>query len=189
MNNTIENNRISKVRDLISMGLDSWVKAGEIIVEMLDHEGLTLADISEAIGTPVGILSRFEQLGRKNMMPRLLIANYPASRNLQALPYSEQSRLIDGSVEVLTADGDDKINILTKNLTTKQCQQVFSSKEVRDIPSQRAWVESRRRRSKDKIIISGMPYHIKNGEVIFEKGCSMKASQLVNILAQLTTKK
>jgi len=189
MINKIKNIEITEISNLIAAGLNSWLSAGELIVTILDQEGKTLADISELVDMPVGILSRFEQLGRRNLIPKLLIANYPASKNLQALPYSEQKRLIDGSVEVLTADGDDKINISIKNLTLKQCQQVFSSKEVRDIPSQRAWIESRRRRSKDKVVTSGMPYHIKNGEVIFDQGCSMKASQLVNILAELTSKR
>jgi hypothetical protein len=179
----------SQIASLINSGMESWIKAGEILVEMLDVDGLDLNAISQETGIAVGILGRFEQLGRKQMLPDLLIAKYPASQHIARLPYSEQERLTTESVEVLTADGKDKVLVAAKNLTPQQCRQVFSQSEVRDLAGQRAWIESAKRKTQSAAVESGMTYHIEKGYVVFDRGCTMKASQLLNILAQLTSNK
>ena len=150
---------------------------------------MTIHDVSEAIDIQPGVLSRFEQLGRKQLMPELLISSYPASKHIQKLPYSEQKRVMDASVDVLTSDSGDKLKISTKNLTPSQCRQVFALNSVRDIAGQRAWIESNKVKTATKTTVEEMPYHIERDQVYFSKGCSMKAGQLVNILAQLTPKK
>ena len=117
------------------------------------------------------------------------MASYPASKCIQKLPYSEQKRVLGNSVEVLMPDNGDKLNISTKNLTSSQCRQVFSPNSVRDLAGQKAWVESNNAKNVTREVVSEMPYHIDRNQVFFDKGCSMKASQLINILAQLTPKK
>ena len=187
--NTIIESKAQKIALLITAGIESWVKAGEILVDILDNDQVELDEVSERTGVPIGVLGRFEQLGRKQLLPDLLIADYPASRYMQCLPYSEQGRLTRESVEVLTSDGSDKILVSSRNLTANQCRQVFSKHEVRDLAGQRAWVESTKRKAVTKTIEAGMTYHIERGQVIFDKGCAMKAGQLLNILAQLTPSK
>ena len=179
----------SELSELIASGIECWVKAGKILVEMLDSGETNLADVSEKTGLTPGVLSRFEQLGRNQLVPELLIANYPASKYIQKLPYSEQKRLIDDSIEVLASDQGDKLNVMPKNLTTSQCKQVFTSNSVRDLGGQRAWVESRKQKKSESVTITEMPYHISGSKVFFDQGCTMKASQLISILAQLTPKK
>jgi len=186
-NTKLEANKIDEFKELITVGIQSWVKAGELIVQILDNCEASLHEISDQTCLSIGILSRFEQLGRKQIIPELLIAEYPASSKLIKLPYSEQSRLINGTVEVLTNNGES-LFIDSKNLTPSQCKQVFSGSTIRDLPAQRAWIESNKRKSSMNNIVNEMPYSISGKEVIFEKGCRMKASQLLNILAQLTPK-
>ena len=181
--------QIEQLAELFQQGMNAWAKAGELLVDMLDNSGLTLGEISTQTGLPARILGRFEQLGRKQLLPSLLIADYPASRYMSRLTYSEQERLTTESIEVLTADGTDKVLIATKNLTPDQCRQVFTSDDVRDLPAQRAWVESLKRKTQTRVIDAGMPYHIDRGQVVFDRACTMKASQLLNILAQLTPSK
>ena len=178
----------AELANLINQGMSCWVKAGEILVGMLDNENMTIEQVGDITDIQSSILTRFEQLGRKQLVPKLLVASYPAARSLQKLPYSEQTRLIDSSVEVLTSDGD-KLNISIKNLTPSQCRQVFGQSSVRDVAGQRAWVESRKVKKSHNEVVEEMPYHIERNSVYFSKGCSMKAGQLVNILAQLTSKK
>lgn len=187
--NNITETKSQKIALLITSGIESWVKAGEILVDMLDNDQVELDQIAQGTGVPAGILGRFEQLGRKQLLPDLLIADYPASKYMQCLPYSEQVRLTKESIEVLTSDGLDKILISSKNLTSNQCRQVFAKHEVRELAGQKAWVESSRRKAATKTVEAGMTYHIEKGQVIFDKGCAMKASQLLNILAQLTPSK
>lgn len=186
---TAQKRQIEQLTELFQQGINAWTQAGEILVDMLDNGKLTLGEIATETGLPSRILGRFEQLGRKQLLPALLIADYPASRYMSNLTYSEQERLTNESIEVLTADGADKVLIATKNLTPDQCRQVFSSNEVRSLPAQRAWVESSKRKTQTRIIDAGMPYHIDRGQVVFDRACVMKASQLLNILAQLTPSK
>lgn len=186
---TSQKQKINQISTLITQGIESWVKAGEILVEILDSQETRIQEISIEIGIPVGILGKFEMLGRKQIVPNLLIADYPASRYMQRLPYSEQERLEGESIELLASDGKDKILISPKNLTPSQCKQAFSSRAVRDLGEQRAWIESCKMKSKIDVVESGMSYHIEKGQVIFDRGCVMKASQLLSILAQLTQSK
>jgi len=185
MTNTLKTNKQEELKDLITTGIKCWKSAGLILVELLDTQDLCLDEIAEETGLTTRLLSRFEQLGRDQLIPELLIADFHASKNLQRLPYSEQRRLIEGTVEVLASDQGDKLLILTKNLTSQQCKQVFTSTTVRDLGAQRAWVESQKQKRSETVTISDMPYHISKKEVFFDKGCKMNANQLISILAQI----
>ena len=179
------NKLIKDIADLIAEGIQAWTIAGEHLVEILDNSNKTIFEVANSLDMDPNILARFEQLGRRQLVPQLLMDNYPASKHIQKLTFSMQEELVGGSVEVLAADNNDKLLIATKNLTPQQCKQVFTKNGVRDLAAQRAFIESNRRQKKDVVVVSENPYRINKKEVIFERGCKLKASQLINILAQI----
>ena len=190
MTKTIDKTKIEKLASLINDGIESWKAAGVIVVELLDG-GMSLQEIAdECPELNKDIISRFEQIGRNQVMPRLLIASFPAAKHIMKLPYSEQTRLMDGRVEVIVAvtdKGVDTLNIATRDLTNEQCKQVFGKSAVRDIAGQRAWMESERRKtSLNRVdLVHDMPYHIVGKHVVFRSSCKLSASDIIRILVQI----
>ena len=192
MNTQIEapNNLIQEFVSLINKGIECWAKAGEVVVELIDKEGYSVHSISrESKYLTEEIVGRFEQLGRKQIIPNLLISDFPASKHLFRFPYSEQKRLINGQVELLVISdkGNETLLVNTENLTVQQCKQVFDRTAVRSIGAQRAYMESRKEDYRvSSVIVDEDPiYKVKGKRVIFNKPCEMTARQLAQILAEI----
>lgn len=183
---TYENNLVSELVTLIARGIECWQKAGEIVVRLIDDQNQTIEQIAESSEfLTEDIVSRFEQLGRKQLAPGLLIADYPAARCLVKLPYSEQERLLSGSVELLL-DGGDTLNVSTKNLTPYQCRQVFDRKYIRTLSAQRAWLESEKTKSAQSPIPEiEYPYSIRAGKILIPSACQLTRKDLKRMLNEL----
>jgi hypothetical protein len=181
---------VSEFCSLVNSGIEAWSKAGELVVKLIDEHGLSVAGIAQASSYLTDeIVGRFEQLGRKQIIPNLLISDFPASKHLFRLPYSEQKRLIDGQVELLvvTEKGTETLMVDTENLTPAQCKQVFDRTAVRSIGAQRAYMESKREefRVNSAIQESEPFYKVRGKKVIFTKPCEISSRQLAQILAEI----
>jgi hypothetical protein len=183
---TYENNLVSELVSLIARGIECWQKAGEIVVRMIDEQHYTIeqiADSSEFLTED--IVSRFEQLGRKQLSPGLLIADYPAAKHLVKLTFSEQERLLNGSVDLLL-EGGDTLSVATKNLTPYQCRQVFDRKYIRTLSAQRAWMESEKARASSAPIPEmEYPYTIRAGKILIPQACQLTRRDLKRMLNEL----
>ena len=173
-------------------GINSWTKAGEIVVKLVDEQGMSLEDIVQQANSEllnVNLLSQFERIGRKQVMPRLLVSNYPAAVHLQRLPLSEQKRLMDGSVELVVNHGGkfDLLQVNVRHLTKHQCKQVFDLQDVRSAGAQRAWLEEQAQSKESSVVRSGqhLLWTVKNGKVIFRSACEVTRHELAVILTQL----
>lgn len=185
-------NDIRELGRLIEDGINSWTKAGEIVVRLLDEQEMTLEDIAKQAGNDlvtVNVLAQFERIGRKQVLPRLLVSSYPAASHLQRLPLSEQKRLLDGSVElVVNHNGSiDLLQVKVTHLTKQQCKQVFDGQNVRSAGAQRAWLEEQNQSKESQAIRSGQQllWTVKNGKVIFRTACEITRHELAVILTQL----
>jgi hypothetical protein len=181
---------VSEFCSLVNTGIEAWTKAGELVVKLIDEHGLSVSAIAQASSYLTDeIVGRFEQLGRKQIIPNLLISDFPASKHLFRLPYSEQKRLIDGQVELLvvTDKGTETLMVDTENLTPAQCKQVFDRTAVRSIGAQRAYMESKREefRVNSAIQESEPFYKVRGKKVIFTKPCEISSRQLAQILAEI----
>jgi hypothetical protein len=192
MNNAIiENNSlIEDFVSLITKGIECWTKAGEIVVKLIDEHGFSIQSISSASTYLTDeMVGRFEQLGRKQIIPNLLVSDFPASKHLFRLPYSEQKRLIDGQVELLvvTDKGTETLMVDTENLTSAQCKQVFDKNALRSIGGQRAYMESKKEEFRiSSVIHDSEPfYKVRGKRVIFTKACEITSRQLAQILAEI----
>ena len=189
---SLATNSIYELGKLIEDGINSWTKAGEIVVQLVDEQGMSLEDIVQQANSEllnVNLLSQFERIGRKQVMPRLLASNYPAAVHLQRLPLSEQKRLMDGSVELVVNHGGkfDLLQVNVRHLTKHQCKQVFDSQDVRSAGAQRAWLEEQAQSKESSIVRSGqhLLWTVKNGKVIFRTACEVTRHELAVILTQL----
>ena len=175
---------------LVTQGIECWNKAGEIVVRLLDEHNMTIADIAETSELLTeDIVTRFEQLGRKQLIPCLLVADYPAARHLVRLPYSEQKRAVETSVDLLVCEGKDTsvLKVSVENLTHTQCRQVFDGDQVRSIGAQRAWLEDRRATQEIRDVLSspGALYQVRGRKVVFKRPCELSAGQLAQIISEI----
>jgi hypothetical protein len=175
---------------LVTQGIECWNKAGEIVVRLLDEHNMTIADIAETSELLTeDIVTRFEQLGRKQLIPCLLVADYPAARHLVRLPYSEQKRAVETSVDLLVCEGKETsvLKVSVENLTHTQCRQVFDGDQVRSIGAQRAWLEDRRATQEIRDVLSspGALYQVRGRKVVFKRPCELSAGQLAQIISEI----
>jgi hypothetical protein len=177
---------------LIANGIECWTKAGEVVVRLVDECDMSIEDIAgQSDYLTEDIVAKFEQLGRKQIVPDLLVLDYPAVRHITKLPYSEQKRLVGGTVELLVTSskgGLDTLRVAPENLTPQQCRQVFDGNTVRSVPGQRAYIESRKQDERVKLSAVEsikLPYQVKGKRVVFTKPCEMSARELAQILAQI----
>lgn len=189
---TNSNQKITEIGLLITAGIASWLSAGEIVVSLLDEDRMTLSEIaakSDNANLSATLLAKFEQLGRAQLLPELLLATYAAAPRMRELPISEQRRLIQEPVEVLVkgATGPDSLLVKVENLTPDQCKQVFDGQIVRGLPAQRAYIESNRNKPTTKgDTVQHMPYKITGKKVVFQATCQLSAQEIAQILSQIS---
>lgn len=185
-NNT--QSKLSQIKDLFHQGVQAWVKAGEIIVEVIDDEGLSLEEINDTLEMPLDVLATLEKIGRKQVNPQLLLSDYPAARSLERLPMSEQERLMIEPVDVLLQTGGttDMIKVQVQHMTREQVKQVFARNYIRPIHEQRAWIEGQRK-VVPSITQQDMPYEVnqRRHTVLFRTGCEVTRAELARLVAQL----
>jgi hypothetical protein len=180
---------IDELTGLITQGIECWQKAGELVVQLLDKHSMTTAQIAGS--SPYlteNLVARFEQLGRKQIVPRLLIAEFPAARYIIKLPYSEQRRVLEAPVDLLliTPTGADTLQTPVENLTPQQCRQVFNGSHVRNLGAQRTYLEESRMQQEPLTLLPAEPpYKIRGKRIIFTQPCEMTARQLAQILTEV----
>lgn len=185
---TTRQSSVEAIKTAIEDGIKSWEKAGAEVVRLLDIDRMTLAEIAEAADSDFiteNVLAQFERIGRKQVLPKLLVMDFPASKHLQRLPMSEQARLIDGSIDLLVIrdSGVDTLLAKVRDLTPDQCKQVFSRNGVRGLSAQRTFIEDRRK--KIPATAASPAWQIKSGKVIFNSACELTRHELAVILAQM----
>jgi hypothetical protein len=192
INETAIKETVLELRQAIQLGIEAWSKAGETVVRLLDEQGMTLEEIAVCANHELitaAVLGEFERVGRKQVLPKLLAARFPAAACVKRLPLSEQQRLMDEGVEVVVIHGKsvDYMKINVRDLTTKQAKQVFRDTEVRSNGAQRAWLEEQSSQKESKTIRTGqhLSWAIKHGKVIFREACELTRQELAVILTQL----
>lgn len=179
-------NSCEELKSLFLQGIESLKKAGDKLVDMLEAGG-ALPDIAENTGLPADVLAQLERIGRNQLNPSLLLANYPAAVALQRLSVSEQNRLLSAPAEVLILKNGvaDTLLVEAKNMTREQVTQVFAKGHVRALPEQRAWLESRKA-VMPAVQVSAPPYTVTGKKtVIFNVAVEMTAEELIRIAQTL----
>ena len=84
-----------------------------------------------------------EGVGNGLIDPRLLGGEVKNAYQLRSLPLPDQQKFIEGSIEVLTENGETLL-IAGQNLTQDQFRQVFNRTHIRSLEEQKAWIESQK---------------------------------------------
>lgn len=127
-------------------------------IKMLDVEVLKLCkEINNAIiaypalkeclikyGISSHKISTMQRVAAGYLHPTLLNASGRQYQVIKTLPYNVQERILtDDYVVVLTSDGSN-LKVPIDCLTPDQVKQVFDKSGVRDIPAQKAYIESQK---------------------------------------------
>lgn len=181
----------TKIDNFIALfkdGVEAWIKAGEILVELVEADPHTYDYIIQKCPTlNAGILGRFEQMGRKTLHPQLLLTASPGFAKLQKLPFSLQERYIDEPVPIVvhTDDGTDILLVHAKNMTKEQAAQVFAPGRIRTDGEQKAWLMQQRSNSARNVTEAvQVPWKVKGNKAIIN-GVEFTRKQLHVILAEM----
>jgi hypothetical protein len=173
---------------LFKEGVEAWIKAGEILVHMVEEDPYIYDYIIAQCPTlNAGILGRFEQMGRKTLHPQLLLTASPGFAKLQKLPYSMQERYIEEPVPIIvhTDEGTDVLLVKAKDMTKEQASQVFAPGRIRTEGEQKAWLmQQRSNNARNVTEAAQVPWKIKGGKVIIN-GVEFTRKQLHVILAEM----
>jgi hypothetical protein len=184
---TLEKSTPQHLADLVKQGTIAFADAGKLAVELIDSREYTLASLAEAAELPIFVISKLERIGRGQLLPELLLAGFPASRYLSSLPFSEQKRLAKGRVPLLVKaqEGWDTLEVEVKNLSEKQCRQIFNQREVRSTGAQRAYLEEHAKTVAPSI---KAPWRARGKTIIVERPCELTAQDILNMLQQISGK-
>lgn len=169
-------------------GVEEWITAGELLVEMVEKDPYVYDYIiQQCPQINAGILGRFEQMGRKTLHPQLLLTASPGFAKLQRLPFSMQERYIEEPVPVIvhTKDGTDVLLVKAKDMTKEQAAQVFAPGRVRTEGEQKAYlVQQASHRASDKKEAVEKPWKIRGHKVIINN-VEFTRKELYAILSQM----
>jgi hypothetical protein len=172
----------------VGAGIESWIKAGKLLVELVGQDPDVYAKIiAKNPHINAGVLGRFEQMGRGMLHPQLLLAHTPGLNKLAAMPYSVQQKYVEEPIPVIveTGAGTDVLLIKAREMTAGQAAQAFASNRLRTEGEQKAWLLDQRQR-RAVPVSNTSPWRIKNGKVEFRAGATLTASELCAIISQLT---
>jgi len=186
-------NKIDEFSRCITDGINSWIRAGELVIEILAENPNAVDDICRAVpGLPRDVVYRFEAIGRRDVHPQLLLSAAPGIRKLATMPYSVQCQFVSNPVPFMveTEHGVETLLVNVNNMTGDQCRQAFGASSVRGIPEQRAWIESEKR----KAVAASMepelvPYSIVGNRVTFRRGCTVTKREMKQILEMMSKSK
>lgn len=182
---------VSEITSLISQGFECWVKAGEMLVELLNTTpnayDLLIAADKRLSRQFLGLL---EGMGRKTLHPELAYLEGPGPRMARRLPYSVQQQVLNEPVELLveTENGTDVLLVDVREMSLKQAEQVFSDKHQRPLGEQKAWRQAKKEVAlpKQEAVTEKPFYRIDKGDIVIMRPCRLKPSQMAMLMAQVT---
>ena len=180
------NQKIQQFIELFKEGIAAWIKAGEILVELVESDPHTYDYIiQQCPQLNAGILGRFEQMGRKTLHPQLLLTASPGFAKLTRLPMSMQERYIDEPIVMVVHTGDggtDTLLVAAKNMTKEQANQAFAPGRIRTEGEQKAWLVQNLSNASKPVMKT--PWQIRGHKVLIN-GVEFTRRELAGILAQM----
>ena len=177
--------RIQRFAELYQKGVDAWLEAGRIIVELVDE----IPDAREQLVARLPHMNRylldaFECIGRKQLHPLLLIGSSIGAQRLALMNYSDQEKYLNEPIPLLveTDNGTDTLLVKVEHLSKAQCDQVFAARHVRSMSEQKVFVADRKSKELSKLYEMPVNYRIHGRKVILMKNSTYSKSDLRRIL-------
>ena len=182
------NKTAKQLGDLIFGGLNMWVRAGEMLVEMIDNDPNAIKRICKAnpkLTKPM--LNKFEKIGRKVYDPRLLLRNCAGYTKARRLPYSAQQDILKNKVKVaVSANSSDHRLVDVGEMTPVETRIAFTNEGVRSITEQRSFLKSQEKPRGIKVSDTTPDYIINKGKVTFKHDVTLDVAGIAAILSQMT---
>lgn len=137
----------------VTVGVNMWAEAGQILVRLVDEKGGDiLRQIEEKCpGLCRETLDLFLKIGRREIYPMLAIDHSCGVEYLAALPYDMQEKVYAEGVLVVDRYGEEEPQITPiGRLTSLECEQVFNGVYVRTAEEQEVWLRKRERENEKK---------------------------------------
>ena len=185
MNSLTKNSDVDAFVALVMKGVEAWIEAGKILVKNIDEDpdfGDKICDKCPDISAEM--VCRFEQIGRQELHPRLLLSDAPGIRRLRKLPYDLQEKYVTHPVNMLATDGST-INADVRNLTPDQAAQVFKHDGIRSLAEQRLWIEDTKAKQIAPPTKANLPYRIVGQKLVVVQPCQFNRKELANLLAEI----
>lgn len=180
--NELSTSRVNEFKKLFEYGISKIVEACKIYVEEID-KGNKKQFQELCPDVHPSAWSKFENIGRGVMHPKLLCLDSVIERPLSKMPISVQTEAIESGVDVLV-EGGNVLHVQVKNLTPLQSKQVFAKNYIRDTASQRAWIESKK--TEDVIPVENIQsYEVKKNKVTIFKPTIFTRHDIVRILSEM----
>lgn len=137
---SLDKSKISQFSTLVEAGIAAWAEAGKILVSLVDSSEDAYAEILASVPwMTLEVLKGFERIGRREVLPQLIVDHSAGARHLAKLPYRDQEKLINAEFEVLALGGSERaVKLRLQSLTPKQVSILFDGHRVRTIEEQKA---------------------------------------------------
>ena len=180
-----KNTDIDEIITLINKGVECWFKAGQLIAKNMDENPDFVDEICDKCKdiSPETIY-RFEQIGRQQLYPNLLLNDSPGVRRLRRLPFDLQKKYATAPVTLLISGGET-LEMDVRNLTPGQAAQVFSGDRLRTVAEQRAFLEDKKTTEAVVPASGNLPYRIVGKTVVVMQSCRFTTGDLARLLAQM----
>lgn len=185
--NEITSFSASKFAELIQQGIDAWKQAGLMLVEALDT-GMKAEEVAEQTAVSLDVIFQFERIGRRQIVPELLVSDFPAQKAMTLLPFSEQERLLGNAtipVCVLKDGGVETLQIPARSLSRAHVKQVFDKGRLRTIGEQRSWIEGEAAAHAEPPHRKASPYTIRGGKLKVIEPAEFTQSDLLRIMQEM----
>jgi len=176
-------------------GMDAWMKAGLLLVEQIDKNSSFRDKMAEKYpDISLSLLRRLEQIGRRELHPRLLLMDSAGARKLRSMPYDIQARYVDEPIKMLSLCGDgttDHLAVSVRNMGGAAAKQVFAEDHIRTLPEQRAYIESARAlqpssKGKTAACSTETPWKAVRNKIHVLQPCTLDKSDLMTMLNAIT---
>ncbi len=177
-------NTIKEFVDLFAKGKQNLVAAGEVYVHLLETvEGIqdTLVKTYPNI-LSYKVLDAMERIGRKQILPQLLLDTSPGAGRLINLPYSDQVKYSEANVDVVVIrEGKSFIERKpVRELTGAEAHRVFARNSMRDAKEQVEYISGGA-----PIKYRRMPYTIDGANVYFNSHVMLNLEDIEEIREKL----
>ena len=178
---------VAEFKQHLTQSADAMTRAAKAYYRALQVAPEARSAFAEAFPTVSSATwSNMVKLATGELNERLLFDGTAAGRALAKCDASIQEHYVDNPIAVSCGNGDT-IQVYLDKMTSEQARQVFNHGTMRDLPEQRAWIETQRTRAKIKatrpvdpineIFVKGKCLHV--GDV------KLTQQQLVKYLGQM----
>lgn len=180
---SVPDSSIDQFLTLVKAGVDSWTKAGKVLVELIDKDQTVFERIlRKAPNFTVQELHHFELLGRGLIKPWTMLLPEQQRKAVSKLPPKIQESLEKSCVPVVKPTKTGGFNVKPKKiqeLTAQELKQVFDDGHIATRKQQEQHIQRLQARA------VAPRYKIEGDCVVFYARTKLNAAQLEQILAIL----